>query len=78
MGTVGTVNSVTVGLSLDAASSSQAFLGDLYAYLQHGSGISILLNCPGKRAGESFGYDDNQSLSVAFSDGGIPTLGGSW
>jgi subtilisin-like proprotein convertase family protein len=34
------------------------FNGDLYAYLQHGSGLAILLNRPGRTAGNLFGYDD--------------------
>lgn len=68
--TTGTVTGVSVGLNLGAAAGSQAFLGDLYAYLQHGSTISVLLNRPGRRSGESLGYDDNQSLNVSFADGG--------
>ena len=67
---VGTINSVTVDLRLSAAAGSQAYLGDLYAYLQHGTQISVLLNRPGRRVGESFGYDDNQSLNVTFADAG--------
>ena len=65
---LGLVTSVTVALNVSAVSVSQAFLGDLYVYLQHDSGISVLLNRPGRRADESFGYDDNESLNVTFSD----------
>lgn len=68
--TEGTVDSISVGLNISPAIGSTAFLGDLYAYLQHDSGLSVLLNRPGRRTGETLGYDDNQSLSVTFSDAG--------
>ncbi|HTH48118.1 MAG TPA: PEP-CTERM sorting domain-containing protein [Candidatus Limnocylindria bacterium] len=68
--TPGTIDSVSVSVDLGAAAGSQAFLGDLYVYLQHGSELSVLVNRPGRRAGESLGYDDNQSLNVTFNDAG--------
>jgi subtilisin-like proprotein convertase family protein len=37
---------------------SGGYNGDLYAYLTHGSGISILLNRSGRTAFNSFGYGD--------------------
>ena len=37
---------------------SGGYNGDLYAYLTHGSGISILLNRTGRTAGNAFGYGD--------------------
>jgi subtilisin-like proprotein convertase family protein len=67
---IGTVNRVEISLSISAAAGSSAFLGDLYIYLQHDTAISVLLNRPGRRTGESFGYDDNQGLSVTFNDTG--------
>ena len=67
---MGMVNSVEVSLSISAVSGGSAFLGDLYIYLEHDTGISVLLNRPGRRIGESFGYDDNQGLNVTFSDTG--------
>ncbi len=45
-----------------------AFNGDLYAYLAHSSGFSILLNRPGRSDSNPFGYAD-QGFEVIFSDG---------
>src|ERR1051325_6972780 len=39
--------------------------GDLYCYLTHGSGFTVLLNLVGRRAGSSFGYSDS-GLDVTF------------
>ena len=44
------------------------FNGDLYCYLRHGSGLSVLLNRPGRTATDSFGYGDS-GFNVTFSDG---------
>jgi subtilisin-like proprotein convertase family protein len=35
------------------------FNGDLYCYLQHGTGLSVLLNRPGRTAANVDGYDDS-------------------
>jgi subtilisin-like proprotein convertase family protein len=43
------------------------FNGDLYAYLQHGSGMAILLNRPGRTGIDLFGYDDG-GIGVTFDD----------
>jgi subtilisin-like proprotein convertase family protein len=43
------------------------FNGDLYAYLQHGSGLTVLLNRTGKTATNPYGYDDC-GFDVTFSD----------
>jgi len=64
------ITGMTVTLSIDPVAGQSAFLGDLYAYLRHGDAIAILLNRPGRRADETAGYDDDQSLSVTFSDTG--------
>lgn len=64
----GPIASVRVSLEIGAASGEFAFTGDLYAYLQHGSALSVLLNRPGRRPGESFGYDDDRTLSLTFND----------
>jgi subtilisin-like proprotein convertase family protein len=37
---------------------SGGYNGDLYVYLSHGSGFSVLLNRVGRTAGDSFGYSD--------------------
>lgn len=65
---LGVINSVEISLNVTAVSGSQAFLGDLYVYLRHESALSVLLNRPGRRPGESLGYDDNQPLAVTFQD----------
>ena len=44
--------------------------GDVYAYLQHGGGISILLNRARCQPGQLVGYDDNWSIQVRFDDSG--------
>lgn len=60
--------SASISGTLDA--DPKAFNGDLYAYLTHGSGFSVLLNRVGRTAQTgpaSFGYGDN-GLNVTFSD----------
>jgi len=46
---------------------SGTFNGDLYCYVTHGSGYSVLLNRVGRRAADPFGYDD-PGLEVTFDD----------
>ena len=46
---------------------SGGYNGDLYAYVQHGSGMSVLLNRVGVTDGEPFGYDDS-GMNVTFAD----------
>lgn len=41
--------------------------GDLYVYLAHSSGFSILLNRAGRMAGDAFGYGD-AGMNVRFDD----------
>jgi len=43
------------------------FNGDLYVYLRHGSGLTVLLNRPGRTAANPYGYDD-AGFNVTFSD----------
>lgn len=45
-----------------------AFNGDLCATLVHDTGFAVLLNRPGRRAGDVLGYGDN-GLNVTFDDG---------
>ena len=50
--------------------------GDLYCYLQHSSGLSVLLNRAGRTSGDGFGYDDagfNVTLSDSAANGNIHT-----
>lgn len=56
------IESVAVRLDLGGT-----FNGDVYAYLAHGSGISILLNRTGRTATDSFGYDDD-GFSITLDD----------
>ena len=53
--------SVTIGIS-------SGFNGDLYLYLRHETGISILLNRTGRTSGNAYGYDDS-GFNVTFQDG---------
>ena len=41
--------------------------GDLYGYLSHGSGLTVLLNRPGRTSANPFGYSDC-GVDVTFSD----------
>lgn len=41
--------------------------GDLYAYLVHSNGFSVLLNRPGRTAGNPSGYDDS-GLTITLDD----------
>jgi subtilisin-like proprotein convertase family protein len=47
---------------------SGGYNGDLYAYLVHSSGFSILLNRSGKTAGDAFGYGD-AGYNITLDDG---------
>jgi len=67
-GLVGNIVSVEVALHVAAASASEAFLGDLYVYLTNGTDIAILLNRPGRTTVSPWGYDDNQTLNVSFTN----------
>ena len=44
-----------------------AFNGDLYVYLSHGPGFSVLLNRMGRTLAAPFGYDDN-GLDILLDD----------
>lgn len=60
--TILSITSVTLTLNV-----SGTFNGDLYAYVTHGSGFTVLLNRPGKSAGKTFGYDDD-GFTITFDD----------
>lgn len=47
---------------------SGGMTGDLYAYLVHGSGFTVLLNRPGRTAAADLGYDDFDGMTVSFRD----------
>jgi hypothetical protein len=57
-----TIEDVNVRLNI-----SGGWNGDLYAYLTHGSGFTVLLNRVGRSGTSSFGYGD-AGLNVTFDD----------
>ena len=62
------ISEVRVGLTISGTpGSGDAFNGDLYAYLTHSSGFAVLLNRPGRTAGNSDGYADS-GFAVTFAD----------
>ena len=58
------VNITSVQVRLKVAGN---FNGDLYGFLSHGGGLTVLLNRPGRTATSPFGYDDC-GFEVTFSD----------
>jgi subtilisin-like proprotein convertase family protein len=60
---IGNIASVTVHLNMTGN-----FNGDLYGYLRHSSGFTVLLNRPGKTASSTAGYSDS-GLDVTFQNG---------
>src|SRR5689334_12312175 len=56
------IQSVTLTINV-----SGGFNGDLYAYVSHGSGFSVLLNQVGTSSSDPFGYG-NTGFHVTFSD----------
>ena len=59
------IESLTVSLDI-----SGEFNGDLYAYLRHDSGFSVLLNRPGRSAETPSGYGDS-GLTITLSDSAL-------
>ena len=66
-GGLGPITDVNVTLSISGTSFG-AVNGDIYAYLSFGGEIAVLINRPGRRAGDTMGYDDNGFSSVTFDD----------
>jgi subtilisin-like proprotein convertase family protein len=60
---------LTVTLDLTGMEEG-GYNGDLYAYLQHDTGLSILLNRVGKTTSNPAGYEDG-GMSVTFDDSGL-------
>jgi subtilisin-like proprotein convertase family protein len=60
---IGTIAAVKVGFKLTGE-----FNGDLFVYLRHASGYTVLLNRPGKTSGNPAGYADS-GFNVTFQDG---------
>lgn len=67
-GEVGYITNVEVTLNI-----SGGYNGDLYAYLSHSTGFSVLLNRTGRTAGNPFGYAD-AGFSVTFSDAALTDI----
>jgi len=63
----GTIGDISVTLSL-----ANGWNGDLYAYLTHGSGFTVLLNRVGT-PGLTYGYADT-GFAITLSDAGTPGL----
>ena len=61
----GTIADVNVTLTLSGGNN-----GDLYGYLVHDSGFSVLLNRVGRDGGNAFGYG-NPGMTVTFDDTGL-------
>lgn len=62
------IQSLQVNLTIAGADGGAGgFNGDLYAYLQFSSGLTILLNRPGRTASSTFGYSDS-GMNVTFAD----------
>jgi len=55
------ITDVEVRVQISGTQDAQplAFNGDIYAYLTHGTGFSVLLNRTGRTVAASFGYPDN-------------------
>lgn len=62
-----TILGVTVRLTI-AGTGYGGWNGDLYAWLNHGNRLSVLLNRPGKSLVDPFGYSDNGLLDVILDD----------
>jgi len=60
---IGNVTSLAVRLNITGE-----FNGDLYGYLRHSSGFTVLLNRPGRTASNTHGYADS-GLNVTFQTG---------
>lgn len=67
LGNIGNITEISVRLELTGVNGG-GYNGDLYAWLQHDTGFSVLLNRPGRSASDSTGYGDN-GMNVLFNDG---------
>jgi subtilisin-like proprotein convertase family protein len=61
---IGIISSVQVRLKITGE-----FNGDLYGYLRHTNGFTVLLNRPGKTASDSYGYSDSGFNVSSFQTG---------
>ena len=63
--------SVTLNITGGTLPAFTGINGDLYAYVQHGSGLAILLNRPGLDSGNPIGYTDSGGFNATFNDAGV-------
>jgi len=63
--TIGSITAVKVKLNV-----AGNFNGDLYGFLTHSTGFTVLLNRPGKTAAAPGGYDDS-GFDITFQDGAV-------
>jgi hypothetical protein len=63
----GPLTELTVNLAIVGAGTGGAYNGDLYLTLQHDSVFTVLLNRPGRRLGDSYGYSDS-GFSITLDD----------
>ncbi|HEX4265007.1 MAG TPA: MBG domain-containing protein [Verrucomicrobiae bacterium] len=61
--TIGNITALKVRLKVTGE-----FNGDLYGYLRHSSGFTVLINRPGKTVANPFGYGDS-GFDITFQDG---------
>ena len=66
--TIESITHVSVGLTL-----SGGWAGDIYAYLVHGSGYSVLLNRPGRTLAQPEGSGANR-IDVTFTDDSLADI----
>ncbi len=66
---IGSITDLEVSLKITATPdfAPLAFAGDLYIYLSHSTGFSVLLNRVGRALAAPFGYDDN-GLDITLDD----------
>ncbi len=65
---IGSIGSIKVRLKVNGE-----FNGDLYGYLRHSSGFTVLLNRPGKTAANPIGYGDS-GLEIILDDASLNDL----
>ncbi len=61
------IGSVAINLNISGI-GGDGFNGDLYVYLRHNTGFSVLLNRSGKTASDASGYGDN-GFQIRLQDG---------
>jgi hypothetical protein len=64
---LGPILNVSVTMNV-VGTGEGAFNGDFYAYLSHGSGLTVLLNRPGATPPNPNGYNDDGFSNVRFDD----------